>query len=108
MVAGRRALLAHPGEYPPCPRDVSGEILLVIGPEGGFIPYEVEQLQRGRLRDGVAWPAHPACGKCRQQRAGPPVLEHFSSSRPNSASHCSHASIAQKSKPEIHFLCRLQ
>jgi 16S rRNA (uracil1498-N3)-methyltransferase len=46
LVAGRRALLAHPGEHPPCPRNVTGEFLLVIGPEGGFIPYEVEQLQR--------------------------------------------------------------
>jgi len=46
MVAGRHALLAHPGEHPPCPRDLAGEILLVIGPEGGFIRYEVEQLQR--------------------------------------------------------------
>jgi 16S rRNA (uracil1498-N3)-methyltransferase len=47
LLEKRRALLAHPGEHPPCPRDVTGEILLVIGPEGGFIPYEVEKLQRG-------------------------------------------------------------
>jgi RsmE family RNA methyltransferase len=46
MIAGKRALLAHPGAYPPCPRNVSGESLLVIGPEGGFIPYEVEKLQQ--------------------------------------------------------------
>jgi len=45
MVAGRQALLAHPGDYPPCPRGVSGNTLLVIGPEGGFIPYEVAKLQ---------------------------------------------------------------
>jgi RsmE family RNA methyltransferase len=45
MTAGKCALLAHPGVYPSCPRGVSGEILLVIGPEGGFIPYEVEKLQ---------------------------------------------------------------
>lgn len=45
LVAGRRALLAHPGEHPPCPRNVAGDILLVIGPEGGFIPYEVQRLQ---------------------------------------------------------------
>ncbi len=75
LVAGRRALLAHPGEHPPCPRNVTGEILLVIGPEGGFIPYEVEQLQRRRLRSGIAWPAHSACGKCRQQRSGQAVLD---------------------------------
>jgi RsmE family RNA methyltransferase len=45
MAAGTRALLAHPGEYPPCPRDVREDSVLVIGPEGGFIPYEVEKLQ---------------------------------------------------------------
>jgi RsmE family RNA methyltransferase len=45
MTAGKCALLAHPGEYPPCPRELTGETLLVIGPEGGFIPYEVEKLQ---------------------------------------------------------------
>jgi RsmE family RNA methyltransferase len=38
--------IAHPGEYAPCQRHISGEILLVIGPEGGFIPYEVAKLQR--------------------------------------------------------------
>ena len=45
MIADRSALLAHPGDYPPCPRGVRGETLAVIGPEGGFIPYEVEKLQ---------------------------------------------------------------
>ena len=44
LLAGHCALLAHPGAHPPCPRDVAGKILLVIGPEGGFIPYEVERL----------------------------------------------------------------
>ncbi len=45
IAQGRRALLAHPGEHPACPRHVAGDILLVIGPEGGFIPYEVESLR---------------------------------------------------------------
>lgn len=45
LVAGRSALLAHPGDYPPCPRGPGEERLLVVGPEGGFIPYEVEKLQ---------------------------------------------------------------
>ena len=45
MLAGRRALLAHPGEYPPCPHNIDAATLLVVGPEGGFIPYEVEKLQ---------------------------------------------------------------
>ena len=45
MTEDRRALLGHPGDYPPCPRGVHGETLVVIGPEGGFIPYEVEKLR---------------------------------------------------------------
>lgn len=45
MAAGKLALLAHPGEYPRCPRGAETDVLLVIGPEGGFIPYEVEMLQ---------------------------------------------------------------
>ncbi len=45
MLVGKHALLAHPGEHPPCPRGIKGETVLVIGPEGGFIPFEVEQLQ---------------------------------------------------------------
>lgn len=45
MVSGRRALLAHPGDHPPCPTRVMEPTLLVVGPEGGFIPYEVERLQ---------------------------------------------------------------
>ena len=45
MIEDRRALLAHPGDYPPCPRGLRGDTLVVIGPEGGFIPYEVKKLQ---------------------------------------------------------------
>lgn len=45
IIGSRRALLAHPGDYPACPASLEGDSLLVIGPEGGFIPYEVERLQ---------------------------------------------------------------
>jgi RsmE family RNA methyltransferase len=44
LCAGRRALLAHPGDHPSCPTGCAGDTLVVIGPEGGFIPYEVERL----------------------------------------------------------------
>ncbi len=44
LLQGRRGLLAHPGDFPPCPRGINGPTLLAIGPEGGFIPYEVEKL----------------------------------------------------------------
>lgn len=37
--------IAHPGAAVPCPRSQNQKITLAIGPEGGFIPYEVEKLQ---------------------------------------------------------------
>ena len=45
MASTRQSLLAHPGDFPSCPRDLQRDTLLVIGPEGGFIPYEVEKLE---------------------------------------------------------------
>lgn len=45
LITGRRALLAHPGDFPPCPGTSEEATLLVVGPEGGFIPYEVQKLQ---------------------------------------------------------------
>jgi RsmE family RNA methyltransferase len=47
----RRVLLAHPGEALLSPADESIDSVLIVGPEGGFIPYEVEKLQAaGALR----------------------------------------------------------
>ncbi len=46
MLAGQTPLLAQPGDHPPCPRALRGDTLLVIGPEGGFIPYEVDKLRQ--------------------------------------------------------------
>lgn len=46
LLANKRGLAAHPGDFPRCPRGTAEEIVLVIGPEGGFIPYEVEKLQQ--------------------------------------------------------------
>jgi RsmE family RNA methyltransferase len=37
-------LVGHPGAYPPCPRAVDRPVTLAIGPEGGWIPYEVDLL----------------------------------------------------------------
>ncbi|EPC02932.1 16S rRNA methyltransferase [Litchfieldella anticariensis FP35 = DSM 16096] len=44
LLEHRRGLLAHPGMPDACPRGIDEPTLLVIGPEGGFIPYEVERL----------------------------------------------------------------
>ena len=46
LLSQKRALLAHPGDYPLCPYNIGNTVVLVIGPEGGFIPYEVEKLQQ--------------------------------------------------------------
>ena len=44
IAAGTLALAAHPAVSAPCPRGVKQKVTLVIGPEGGFIPYEIEKL----------------------------------------------------------------
>ena len=49
MVEGTQGLIAHPGPYPACPRAVDGPVTLAIGPEGGWIPYEVELLKLAGL-----------------------------------------------------------
>lgn len=45
IAAQTRALVAHPVAASPCPIDINEAVTLAIGPEGGFIPYEVEKLQ---------------------------------------------------------------
>jgi 16S rRNA (uracil1498-N3)-methyltransferase len=44
LLEGRHGLLAHPGMPHACPRGIETPTLLLVGPEGGFIPYEVERL----------------------------------------------------------------
>lgn len=44
IMAGTTAMVAHPAAARECPGNVSGTITLAIGPEGGFIHYEVERL----------------------------------------------------------------
>lgn len=50
MAAGSLGLIGHPGAYPACPRAVDGAVTLAIGPEGGWIPYEVDKLQETGLQ----------------------------------------------------------
>lgn len=44
LLAGSTALVAHPGTTVACPRGINGAVTLAIGPEGGWIPYEVDKL----------------------------------------------------------------
>jgi RsmE family RNA methyltransferase len=44
IIAGSRALVAHPTTEMPCPINCQTTVTLAIGPEGGFIPFEVEKL----------------------------------------------------------------
>lgn len=45
IIKGTRALVAHPEGIEECPRAVSGPVTLVMGPEGGFVPFEIERLE---------------------------------------------------------------
>lgn len=46
IVAGSTALVAHPSALASCPHATTGHVTLAIGPEGGFIPFEVDLLER--------------------------------------------------------------
>ncbi|MDY0250440.1 MAG: 16S rRNA (uracil(1498)-N(3))-methyltransferase [Pseudomonas sp.] len=50
LAANTRALIAHPGDFPECPRALSEPVTLAIGPEGGWIPYEVALLSKAGLQ----------------------------------------------------------
>lgn len=46
---GTLGLVGHPGDFPACPRAVEQPVTLAIGPEGGWIPYEVDLLRASGL-----------------------------------------------------------
>lgn len=49
IAANTVGLVGHPGDFPACPRAVEQPVTLAIGPEGGWIPYEVELLRSNGL-----------------------------------------------------------
>ena len=46
IIQGSQALVAHPYTHLDCPRQCSSAVSLAVGPEGGFIPYEIDLLQQ--------------------------------------------------------------
>ncbi|MBI5847967.1 MAG: 16S rRNA (uracil(1498)-N(3))-methyltransferase [Nitrospirae bacterium] len=44
IIQERLALVAHPAAEHPCPRNLNQPAAVAIGPEGGFIAYEIEKL----------------------------------------------------------------
>jgi len=45
IIAGSRAIVADPEAASDCPRQLKGPVTLIVGPEGGFVPYEIEKLE---------------------------------------------------------------
>ena len=50
IVDGTLGLVGHPGNHPPCPRALTEPVTLAIGPEGGWIPYEIDLLAKAGLQ----------------------------------------------------------
>jgi len=50
ITEGTLGLVGHPGQYPPCPRGLDEPVTLAIGPEGGWIPYEIDLLGKSGLQ----------------------------------------------------------
>jgi 16S rRNA (uracil1498-N3)-methyltransferase len=51
IIENTRALVAHPGAEKRCPHQVREPVTLAVGPEGGFIPYEIELLKKHGFED---------------------------------------------------------
>lgn len=46
LIAGSRALVAHPYTATTCPSQINYALTLAVGPEGGFIEYEIALLEK--------------------------------------------------------------
>jgi hypothetical protein len=71
---GTLGLVGHPGNFPPCPRGINEPVTLAIGPEGGWIPYEIDLLAKSGLQPVQLGRPHPARRNRRHRPARPPLL----------------------------------
>lgn len=69
LTTGNLCLVAHPDSALPCPGNVAGPVALAIGPEGGFIPFEIALLSRQGFR-----PVHLGTRPLRVETAVPALL----------------------------------
>lgn len=46
IIGNSHALVAHPYTKVPCPAQINHSVTLAIGPEGGFIPFEIDLLEK--------------------------------------------------------------
>jgi len=46
IIANTQAIVAHPYTDEACPRGITHAVTLAVGPEGGFIPYEIDLLKK--------------------------------------------------------------
>jgi len=69
LARNTRALVAHPYNAAPCPAPLDEPTTLAIGPEGGFIAYEVEKLEQAGLQ-----PIHLGSRILRVETAVPALL----------------------------------
>lgn len=54
IVGNSRALVAHPAGDQPCPIAITQPVTLAIGPEGGFIPFEIDLLKSAANFEAVS------------------------------------------------------
>lgn len=72
LAASTRKLVAHPGVTQPCPTGLSEPVTLCMGPEGGFIPFEV-----GLMAEQGFEAVHLGARILRSETAVPALLGHL-------------------------------
>ena len=56
LLEGNYPLVAHPGVAEPIPHNLNQRCTLAVGPEGGFIPYEIDKLVQAGFNKGHMGP----------------------------------------------------